>query len=502
MAAKPWALGKGIDDPVHFQTSWLNRKLWAKQREIARSVQANPLTAVKGCHASGKTFLAAGLPLHHLVKHKTGKVFTTAPTLRQVKAFWSEVSLARRDGRIRALLPECTTTGLTVADDRYALGASSSAGVQIQGFHGTDVLLIADEAPGIDTDIWDAIEGIRAGGRVRLLMMGNPVVPSGKFFDAFTKERKIHNCISISAFDTPNLEGVTIQRLMEMSEDELDVSPFPALITRRWVKERYQVWGENHPQFRSRVLAEFPDDDPYSLFSLAKIEAMKRDPTEAELRAVEGMDIQVGIDVAGPGHDETTMMARVGGILLGRWSWPDADSTGAVANVLTQLALRRDYRLGLVVCDIVGIGYYFAQHLAGLGIVSHHQPVEFFGFVEQAVPLNPNGFHQFKDQKAEASWSARDWVHGGFISIHPEAPGLVRPNGAKGDDELEAQMSSVRYRENSRGQIEIESKDERRRRGIPGSPDRMESFCMAFLRVVPQNQTEVYPQRGYQISPI
>jgi hypothetical protein len=500
--ATPWGVREGIDDPVHFQREWLGRKLWEKQKEIARSVRDNPLTAVKGCHASGKTFLAAGLPLHHLVRFKRGKVFTTAPTLRQVKAFWQEVSLARRDGTVRNLLPECTTTGLTVADDRFALGASSSAGVQIQGFHGTDVLLIADEAPGIDTDIWDAIEGIRAGGRVRLLMMGNPVVPSGKFFDAFTRERRIHNCISISAFDTPNLAGVTIEQLLEMTDAELDECAYPALITRRWVKERYQVWGPNHPQYRSRVLAEFPDDDPYSLFSLAKIEAMKRDPTEAELRAAENHYIQVGIDVAGPGHDETTMVARVGGILLGRWAWPDADSTGPVAHILHQLCAHRKYRLGLVVGDIVGIGYYFMQHLAGLGMRSHGEMVQFFGFVEQAVPLNPNGFHQFKDQKAESAWVAREWVHGGFVSIDPEAPGLVRPNGAKGDDELEAQLCSVRYRENSRGQIEIESKVERKQRGIPGSPDRMESFCMAFLRVQPQVVTETYPVRPYVISPI
>ena len=60
-------------DPCEFQKHQLCRRLWQKQREILRSVYENPLTAVKGCHASGKTFAAAGLPLSWLVRYKTGK---------------------------------------------------------------------------------------------------------------------------------------------------------------------------------------------------------------------------------------------------------------------------------------------------------------------------------------------------------------------------------------------------------------------------------------------
>ena len=109
---------------------------------------------------------AAGLPLWWLVRYATGKVFTTAPTLRQVKTFWKDIAVARLGGPVKQLLPEPTATGLELGTSRYAFGASSSAGVNIQGLHGSNVLIIADEAPGIDADIWDAIEGIRAGGNV------------------------------------------------------------------------------------------------------------------------------------------------------------------------------------------------------------------------------------------------------------------------------------------------------------------------------------------------
>jgi hypothetical protein len=48
-----------------------------------------------------------------------------------------------------------------------------------QGFHGKRVTILADEAIGVSSDIWDAIEDIRPAGDVRLVMLCNPTVPSG-----------------------------------------------------------------------------------------------------------------------------------------------------------------------------------------------------------------------------------------------------------------------------------------------------------------------------------
>ena len=43
-----------------------------------------------------------------------------------------------------------------------------------------------------------------------------------------------------SAFDTPNLAGLTLESLLQLSEEDLDYAPFPWLIRRRWVKEMYR----------------------------------------------------------------------------------------------------------------------------------------------------------------------------------------------------------------------------------------------------------------------
>lgn len=476
-------IAQSILDPVAFQHIWLNRKLSPGQCELARAIYQHGQTAVKGCHASGKTFIAAGAVLQWLMAHKRCKILTTDPTRRQVEVFWREIYSAWDRSNLKKYLPEPLTTKLEMAADRFAFGATSSAGVNVQGLHGDDVLIVADEAPGIDADIWDAIEGIRAGGRVRVLKLGNPVVPSGEFYDAFNRSSAIHKCISISAFDCPNLQHpdgrpVTFEELLQMSDEELDYAPYPYLITRRWVKERYITWGPTHPKFLSRVMAKFPSQSPYSVFDLEWIERSKRDPTEAELKAAKGCAIQVGIDVAGAGADETTLCARVNGIILVQKAWPDADPRGPVVAELSRLAHHALYPLGAVVVDIVGIGYNFGLHLADQGL-----PV--YGFQAGAKPLN--GW-LYANQKAEAYFTLRDVMKANLVS-------------GMNDEECEAQLSTVLYHETSTGKTEIESKDEAAKRGV-ASPDRAEAVVMAFTKVVPRSSTVVASESlAVHISP-
>ena len=502
MAQKPnnAARARSFTDPAEFQRVWLNRHLTEVQKQILHSVATNPLTAVKGCHASGKTFDAAGLPLWWITRHQQSKALNTAPTLRQVKGFWNEIAIARKHSNLISILPEPTTTGLKISDERFAFGASSSRGVNMQGLHSPNVLIIIDEAPGVPPDIWDAIEGIRSGGNVHVLALGNPVVPAGEFFDAFHRGRKIWNCISISAFDTPNLqhevtkEPLTIEDLMTMTPDRLAIgsdpkSPFHALIQRAWVKERYLAWGPTHPKYLSRVLAQFPTQADNAVFSLAWIEGAKREPNETDLKHAAAQTIQVGIDVAGAGSDETVLVARVGGIILELHAWADPDPRGPVLRVLGRLKHHPLYRLGMVVVDTIGIGYNFALHIVDNGF-------DVFGFIAGAKPVDST---MFRDQKAEATWTAREAFRTGYVC------GLGTQSNENGpevpEEETEAQLSTMLYRETSRGLTEIIPKDEMLKLHGIGSPDRAEALIMAFAHIQVAHRQEVYDE-PYQISPV
>src|SRR2546429_90824 len=314
------------------------------QEAILRALATERRVAVKACHASGKTFIAASAVLWFLSRYPDAIVVTTAPTWTQVEqVLWSEIHKAVQQSRIA--FPVVNKTELRVGPGNYAIGLSTNEGVRFQGFHGR-VLIVVDEAPGVAADIWEAIEGIRAGGDVRVLALGNPTIASGPFYDAFTANRGGWATFTISAFDSPNLQGLTLEELLALPDDELDRALRPYLVTRRWVREKYAEWGPGHPLWEARVLGQFPRQAEDALISLAWLEAASL-RTESDARG----PLCAGLDVAGPGEDETVLVVREGSRIVSQLCWTKSDPRG---EVVAALAPYRG-RLGAVDVDAVGI---------------------------------------------------------------------------------------------------------------------------------------------------
>ena len=166
-------------DPVEFSHYAFGHDHWGVQKDILRSVVMNLRTAVKACHASGKTFCAAAAVLHWITANPDGIAITTAPTWMQVeRVLWGEVHRALQHSVLQ--YPPPHKAKLELGPNRYALGLSTNEGVRFQGWHGK-ILIVIDEAPGVLAEIYDAIEGIRAGGDVHVLALGNPLIASGPF---------------------------------------------------------------------------------------------------------------------------------------------------------------------------------------------------------------------------------------------------------------------------------------------------------------------------------
>src|SRR5260370_4915031 len=111
--------------------------------------------------------------------------------------------------------------------------------------------------------------------------------------------------------------------------------------------------------------------------------------------------------------------------------------------------------------DSVGVGYNFATHLKDRGYRVH--------FVN--VGQSSRYPDKFANLKAQLYWSLRERFEAG------EVAGLT--------DELTiAQLASIRYEYNPRGQVAIESKDDARKRGVK-SPDRAEAIMLAFAQMTP-----------------
>src|ERR1700733_11981946 len=191
--------------PALFAKHVIGTNLWEKEIEILESIRKNRRTAIKACHGVGKTFSLAVGALWWLTRYKEGIVLTTSSTERQVKTqVWSEIRRAATHAKLP--YPKLKSAELTLRDrNNYAIGFSTNQAENFQGYHGKNVLIIVDEAPGIDPELFEAMSGIMATGNVHIVIAGNPTVPLGQFFDAFNRKRALWNCITIDAFDTPNL---------------------------------------------------------------------------------------------------------------------------------------------------------------------------------------------------------------------------------------------------------------------------------------------------------
>ena len=462
---------KIFNDPSLFAKKYLNSTFWPLQSEIANSIcKPHSRTAVKSCHASGKSYLASRIALWFVARYKEAIVITTAPTALQVeRVMWGEIHTALSGSGYP--YPKANLTELRLDAKRYAIGFTTSVtnqneGVRFQGFHAEHILVILDEAPGIPEKIWNAIEGARSGGDVRVLALGNPTIPGGPYGDAFTRQRSMWNTFTISAFDTPNLAGLTLETLLALPDEELDYSVSPYLISRRWVRGMYDQWGTSNPLWQARVLGQFPEQSDQALISLAWLERAKYDAVPLdEIKARIGKHVTVGIDVAGPGEDETVLCLRSGKDVFLLKGWADPEPRGQVVAEL----LEWWDKIEVVNVDAIGIGYYFGLHLASLGLPVNLINVTVTGGVDT---------ERYKDLKAQAYWGLRLRLQSGDV------------RGDLGDKAV-GQLSGILYEHNARGQILIESKEDARRKRGMKSPDYAEAVMMAYLEMPDMEEDEI-----------
>ncbi len=311
-------------DPVAFFRDILGVEPWSRQIEIIEAVRDHDRVAVCSGHKVSKSHTAAGIALWYYCSFPDARVVMTSTTSRQVdQILWRELRMLRaRGGRCAAckeadpsglIIPrpcehstliegeqgELARTGLKSEDFREIVGFTAREAEAVAGISGRNLLYIADEASGIGDDIFDAIEGNRAGG-AKLLMLSNGTRNEGAFFEAFTTKAALYFTMRVSSEETPNvIEGRIV---------------IPGLATREWIEEKRIEWGENSPLYRIRVLGQHALAEEAKIFSVHLIE-------QSEQRWSDTPDagrLYIGLDPAGETGlgDDTCFAVRRGLKLL------------------------------------------------------------------------------------------------------------------------------------------------------------------------------------------
>jgi hypothetical protein len=257
--ARIWA--RASVDPVFKAREVFGWWPWSKQREILWSVRTNERTAVPSAHGLGKTATAARVVLD-FVSEGPCRIITTAPMWSQVEdLLWAEIAVAYRDSRI-PLGGDLLKTRLQFAPDWFAVGFSTDEAERFAGHHAPRLLLVVDEASGVDEKIYIAAKGfLTASDGARVLLIGNPTRPAGTFFRA-CRAQSPYNVIQMSAFDSPNITGERVPKAVGA-----------ALPTLQWIKEMEDEYGRDSPEFRVRVMGEFATTIGRSYFNNDHLDA-------------------------------------------------------------------------------------------------------------------------------------------------------------------------------------------------------------------------------------
>jgi hypothetical protein len=470
-------------DPGWFCRTILGGDDWQMQVAILESVRDNVRTAAKSCHGIGKTWIGARAALWFLYSHPLSLVVTTAPTWRQVEELmWREIAFQFNNSRVELQGDLMLTCKLNLDDKWRAIGVSTKEPERFAGFHARYVLLIFDEASGVDQRIFEAAKGVMSSGHCRLLMLGNPTRAEGEFFNAFNGKRSMHRCLSVPAWETPNVkphwpkfqqirEQHGLPAALDFLRSDKCAPTLKYLVNCAWVADMLEEFGEDSAVYASRVAAEFPSEGADQLIPLKYIEdAQYRweeivHPSPVGGRRQRGKkwwesleelapETHIGVDVARFGDCERVIYARHDSVAAPPIILPPQQLDTLAGSIQYHAC---QFRATHIKIDDVGMGGGPVDILRTAGVEG------LFAYQGGAKPYDDR---YFANVRAEDYWALAKRFKEGRIAIPP-------------DQKTMGQLSSLRYSFNARGQMIIESKDALRKRGL-ASPDRADALCMAF----------------------
>ncbi|BDG61919.1 terminase B [Caldinitratiruptor microaerophilus] len=425
-----------LADPARWVREVFGAELDPWQVAVLRDLDAGRNVAVRSGHGVGKTAVAALAVLRQLVLYPFSVIPCTAPTQHQLlDVLWPEIVRWIERSRGLGEILYWTATKVAVKGHEatwFAVARTSNQPEGLAGFHAPRLLYVADEASGLSEAVWQVMDGARTTVGAKILAIGNPTRRSGGFFDAFHRHRASWSCYHVSSETSPRVDP-------------------------GWVEDMARKWGRDSDVFRVRVRGEFPlgEDDAFIRLDLVEA-AVHRDVPK-------GGDVQLGVDVARYGDSETAIVARRGSQVLWLEAYRKRSVTEVVGLVLAAgrkvMAATGAERVTVKVDD-AGVGGGVTD-----GLSDHAREAPWL----EVVPVNFGGpgDGQHYANAAAAMWGhLRELFQAAEISI-------------PADDDLIGQLTTRRYRVNSRGLIEIESKEDLRRRGLP-SPDRADALALAF----------------------
>ncbi|WP_066807155.1 terminase [Sphingomonas asaccharolytica] len=316
------------------------------------------------------------------------------------------------------------------------------------GLHnqGRIIVVIYDEASGIDDRVWEVTLGALTDEDTIIIWLafGNPTKNTGKFRECFGRYR---NLWAVMQLDSREVEGTN----------------------KAYLDEIIRTYGEDSDIAKVRVRGQFP--------AASSMQFIASDvATAAQKRAATHLPsdpVIFGVDCARFGDDHSTLAIRCGKDARSRpWKrWQGQDTMLVAGDIATQANL---WHPDAIFVDVGAMGAGVVDRLRQLGFTNVIE-VNFGGKGREAEWAA--GVRIATANKSAEIWSSmRAWLNTGAI-----------PDEQQVFDDL----TGREYGYNAEQQIQLERKEHMKARGLP-SPDDADALACTFAEPVQPRAVPAY----------
>lgn len=445
--AFPWGRGDlaGADGPREWQR-WMMGEIKAHLSDPEKRFQPCRIAVASG-HGIGKSAGISMITKWALDTCVDTRIITTANTEGQLLTKtspeigkWARLSVTSDWFKPTATALISTMKGREKSWRADLVTWSANNTEAFAGLHnqGKRIVLIFDEASGIDHKVWEVALGALTDENTEIIWLafGNPTQNTGAFRECFGKSRALWKTRQI---DSRTVEGTN----------------------KAYLDELVRTYGEDSDIVKVRVLGQFPSASSMQFIGSGLVEQ-----AQARNAASIGSDpVIFGVDIARFGDDHSTLAIRCGRDAKSRpWKrWHGVDTMTLAGDIALEA---QRWKPDAIFVDVGAMGAGVVDRLRQLAVENVFE-VNFGSKGRDAIWANGVRV-KTANKRAEIWTSMRSWLEYGAIPA---------------DQQLMDDLVGPEYGYDQAQQILLEKKEHMRARGL-SSPDDADALACTFAEPV------------------
>lgn len=447
---EPFQKGKNI--------TWQQWLLLLCVEKAIRNEASRKISIASG-HGIGKSSCISWIILWFLFVSYNAQVPCTAPTADQMyDVLWKELSLwiskmpkgvkgQYEWGKDHIRMIESPETWFARAKTSSKENSEALAGV-----HADHVLSIADEASGVEEQIFNTAEGTWTSGDILVILISNPTRINGYFYDTHHKFKHLWQTLQFSSIDSP------------IVDDDYEAK----------IAERHT---RTSAEYGIRVLGQFPKEDSMDDSGYVSLLTEKNINERPDVKDHEfGPNSVLGVDPAGEGDDKTSWVIR--DQFKAKKLHEEAVSTSKTIAEKTITFIEK-YKLNPynVIVDAFGVGKDVGKEIA----LATNGRMNVRTVNTGELSDTEKDAELYLNQRAEFFYKSKLWLQSGGEIVE--------------NKNLKEELLSIKYKRNIRGKIQIMPKVDMKKKYGTKSPNDADAFSLTFFREVHSQAQQEHEQK-------